>query len=210
MKHSIHISSLSLILVLLGSSALMAQDTRVSIVWKIAPSCGATFPTAALHQELEDQLRAASIGVSRANSAGLVTAIDCQPTSTSMVPVQQCLSLSQAVSEPTAANGLHLATTWRNCRAYTCSKQTCGQLAHNAQRALVDQFIPAFRALSTKTEARVQSPVPQHQDVVAASVAYVAAPEPVLNPVVVFYMVYILACVSVLLLWQWRQFRTMS
>ena len=94
-------------------------------------------------------------------------------------------------------------------RSYTCSKQTCNQLAHNARRALVDQFIPAFRALSSKTEARVRSPVPQHPDAVAASVVYVAASEPVVNPLVVFYMVYILACVAVMLRWQWRHFRTM-
>jgi hypothetical protein len=102
---------------LLDRGTLMARDASVAVTWRIVPACGANFQSAVLQQDREDQLRAASIAVSRVHIASLVASVDCQPARASL-SVQQCFSLSQAVAEPSAANGLHLATMWRNCQAY--------------------------------------------------------------------------------------------
>jgi hypothetical protein len=204
-KHCKNIWLLASIQFFLGSGTLTAQEASVSVAWKIAPTCGGNFQGAVLQQDLEDALRAASIAVSRIHTAGLVADINCQAGSPKGIPVQQCLSLSQAVADPSAANGLHLATTWRNCQSYQCGRQNCGQLARAAQHALVAQFVPAFRAL--RAENKVPEPSPATEAHVAEGIAmpvvYAAVSKPVLKPSAIFYMVYILLCIAVLARWQW-------
>jgi len=160
-------------------------------------------PGSVLQQELGDQLRAASIVVSRVQSAGLVAAIDCQPATANRLSAQQCLSLLQAVSDSSAANGLHLTTTWRNCQTYKCGKQTCGQLASTTQSNLVGQFIPAFRALIAKNETAAPQPAAELQPMEASlsPVVYAPASKPGLKPWVVFFSAYILICLAVLTRW---------
>jgi hypothetical protein len=203
-KYCRYIWLLASILVFLGCGTLAAQDAHVSVAWKIAPTCGANFPSAILQQDLEDQLRAASIAVSRVHTAGLLADINCQAGGARSVPVQQCLSLSQAVSEPSAANGLHLTTTWRNCQSYVCSRQNCGQFGRATQHALIGQFIPAFRELRAQRKAPDSPPASESRLAEGTSIPVVyAVSEPVLKPSVIFYMLYILTCIAVLARWQW-------
>jgi hypothetical protein len=65
-------------LLLLNIGALIAQDARMSVIWKMGSACGANFPSAVLQQELEEQFHAAGLVVSRIQVAGLVAEIDCQ------------------------------------------------------------------------------------------------------------------------------------
>jgi hypothetical protein len=203
MKFTLHHCLTAPILLLLGTGILPAQSARVSVDWKISTTCGEMIPSSTLQQNLADQLRAASITVSRVQASSLIASIDCQTVGASRVSTMQCLSLMQAVSEPSAANGLHLTTTWRNCQSYKCGKQNCDQTAGAAQRTLVEQFIPAFRTLTAKSE----TPTPQPAAEVSpeeASLAPVVSGSPkqqALRPVVVFYAAYILLCIAVLARW---------
>ena len=205
MEHCKYIWLPALILVILSCTSLAAQDEHVSVAWKIAPICGANFPSDVLRQDLEDQLRAASIVISRIHTAGLVADIDCEAAAARSVLVQQCLGLSQAVAEPSAANGLHLSTTWRNCQSYVCSKQNCGWFARGTQHALIDQFILTFRALRAKSKAPDLLPATESQlaEGTSVPVVYAAIAKPILKPSAVFYMLYILTCIAVLARWQW-------
>jgi hypothetical protein len=191
-------------LVFLGCGALTAQEAHVSVAWKIAPACGANFPRAALRQDLEDGLRAGSIAVSRVHTASLTADINCQAGGARSVPVQQCLSLSQAVAEASAANGLHLATTWRSCQSYVCGKQNCGQLARTTQHALVRQFIPAFGALMAASKPAGSPPEAGSGLAGGTSIPVVYAGEskPVSKTGALFYLFYILTCIAVFARWQ--------
>ena len=204
MKHRDYIWLVASTLTALGCGTLSAQEAHVSVTWKISPACGTNFPSAALQQNLEDHLRAESIAVSRVYTAGLTADISCQPAGMRSVAAQQCLALSQAVPQPSAANGLHLATTWRNCQSYTCSKQNCSEFARATQRTLAGQFISALRA--PKAESQVPGPAatpvsPSER----ASIPFVSAsvPRSILNPGAIIYMLYILTCMAVLARWQW-------
>jgi len=200
-------------LALLSADALMGQDARLSLTSQIGQGCGANIPVAALEQDTTQQLSAASIAVSRVHSAGLVTAVDCAPASPQakvMVTVQHCLGLTQAVSDPSAANGLHLATTWRNCQQYTCGREKCAILARATQRALVDQFVPRSRELRAKSVAPApvsnppQMPPLQTQAPIEASVG-IDPGDQVPDFRVTFFVLYILACLALLLRWQMRR-----
>jgi hypothetical protein len=188
----------------------MGQDARLSVSSKIGPGCGANIPVAALEQDTTGQLAAASIGISRVHSAGLVTAIDCAPASPQarvMVTVQHCLEFSQVVSDAAAANGLHLATTWKNCQSYTCGREKCAILARSAQRTLVDQFLPHFRELRTKTAApapATQSQPTQSQPPVEAAVGIDDAARQPLDFRVAFFVLYLFACLALMVRWHWR------
>jgi hypothetical protein len=176
----------------------------MTLAWTIAPACGLNFPHVLLQQDLQDQLQVVPIAVSRVHTASLVAAIDCQPAAGTIVLVRQCLSLSQAISEPSADNGLHLATTWRNCRSYTCGRQTCGEVAHATQRTLIDQFLPAFRTLSATSETPPPTPAaqPRSEEGIASAIVYPDASNPILMLNVVFYILYVVICIGVLFRWE--------
>jgi hypothetical protein len=202
MKYSLHHCLTAPILLLLGTSILPAQSARVSVDWKISTTCGEMIPSSTLQQDLADQLRAASIGVSRVQASSLVASIDCQAASPNRVSAIQCLSLMQAVSDPSAANGLHLTTTWRNCQSYKCGKQNCAQTAGAAQHTLVEQFIPAFRGLTAKDETPTPQPVADLRPQQASLAPVVSgAAKQGLKPAVVFYAAYIILCIAVLARW---------
>src|SRR5262249_17964504 len=116
--------------------------------------------------------------------------------------VDQCLSLSQAVP---AANGLHLATTWRNCHSLMCAKENCGELTRATQRTLISQFIPAFRTLSTRSEVADPPAVSVYQsaDLTSPPAVHAVASKPVLNREIIFYTLYILTCVVLAARWHW-------
>ncbi len=201
MKHRNYIWLVASVQVLLGCHTIGAQQAQVSVAWKIAPACGANFAIGPLQQDLEDQLRAESIGVSRVSAAGLVADINCQSFGLRSVSVQQCFALSQAVPDASAANGLHLATTWRNCQSYVCSKQSCGESARAARRTLTSQVIAALRTAPGQTATAAKETRPAEQTPIPLIPA--AIPASVLNPGAIFYILYILTCIAVLIRWQW-------
>jgi hypothetical protein len=199
-----------LFVLLAGGQHVTAQQVRLSVTSRIGQGCGNAFPAAAmLQQNLEQQLGKASIAVARVNMGGLSADISCEPAASQMpfpvVIAQQCLSLSQVVSEASAANGLHLATTWRTCESYKCGGLKCAEKALTAQMVLVDRFLPAFAQLRARHETR-EPAATRPEPPIEASVGIPdlgPAPARTLNPRVVYYGFYILACVAVLVRWEW-------
>jgi hypothetical protein len=205
MKHRNYVWLMASALTVLGCGSLAAQEAHVSVAWKISPACGTNFPSAVLQQNLEDQLRAESIAVSRVYTAGLTADISCQSAGMRSVATQQCLALSQAVPQPSAANGLHLATTWRNCQSYTCSKQNCSEFARATQRTLFGQFISVLRARKAQSKVPGAPAAAMSGSSDRAPTPFVSAsvPTSILNPGAIIYMLYILTCMAVLARWQW-------
>jgi hypothetical protein len=199
---------LSICSLLWGCAALPAQDLHLSLASRTAQSCGGAFAAVNLQQDLEDVLKAASIGVSRVHTATLSNEIDCKAAAAPALAVTQCLSLAQAVPDASAANGLHLATTWRNCQSYNCSGARCGRIAISTERMLADRFIAEFPQKSAPVAAAVPivPVVPAALELPPANAAllpaaYVHADKPALNPVIVFWSAYILVCIAVLACW---------
>ena len=198
-----HMLLMPAILLLLASGVLNARDASVSVAWNTSAACGTSFSRDVLQQDLKDRLGMASIAVSRVSRASLLTDMDCHPATTRSMSVQQCLSLSQPVAEPSATNGLHLATTWRSCRSYFCSRQNCGPVARATQRLLLDEFIPAFRTLAAHADPAGQPSAPHSTEGIPIPILPGVASETVVKPGAIFYMLYILTCVAVVIRWEW-------
>jgi hypothetical protein len=189
----------------MGCRVLDAQGVHLSVASKVGQACGAGFATVSLQQALEEQLQAASIGVSRVDAARLSSEIDCKPGAGAALSVTQCLSLSQAVSSPLAAHGLHLANTWSNCQSYTCTGVKCGKLAISVQRTLTDRFIAESHQKSELDPAPPSVPGLKPSGVLPLPAVYAATAKPILKPGVVFWALYILTCMAVMARWGWSQ-----
>jgi hypothetical protein len=221
-------------LVLLAGHALLAQaadgqaaSLTLAVSAKAGQGCGKGFPAGRVQQDLEERLRAAGLTVSRVHSATLAMDLDCTPTpalGSGALSVHQCLGLSQVVPHASHANGMSLATTWRQCSAYQCSTAKCESALFAAQRGLVDAFTGYLREVKSSRETTapaVQQPqnagiaeapsVPSRAEGGAGMVhatLYVDVPVDPLTPRVVFFLLYIVTCFAVFARWQFgRQMR---
>ena len=191
-----------------GGAPVIAQEAHVSVASQIGPGCGTIFSTSPFQQEAEAQLREAGITVSRVHTAALASGLDCVPVAPDgggrSLAVHQCLSLSQVVSVPSQANGVTIATTWRQCQQYTCAGRQCDAFARTGQRALVEEFLADFRERSGGRTAAAPSPAPAKAafEAAVAGPVYIEIPRPVLKLGVVFYGLYILTCIAVLVRWE--------
>jgi hypothetical protein len=123
--------------------------------------------------------------------------------------VHQCLSLSQVVSVPSHANGMTMATTWRQCESYTCDGKECQGFARTGQRGLVDAFLADYRdgakaAPTPPAQAQPAPTVPLEAGIGGASSGPAEQTwKPVLKFSVVYYIAYIVMCLAVLARWEW-------
>jgi hypothetical protein len=186
-----------------GTTLLRAQPLQVSVGSRIGLSCGDAVTTTGLQQNLEETLRGASIGVSRVHTAGVSAELDCKPRTASL-SVTQCLNLWQPVANSSAANGLHLATTWRSCEVYNCPRSQCGQTAIAMQHTLAGRFIDEFRQRSVLPNLGVP-PLPHPSlhtvPLIASASGDAVGPALLLDLRVIIWALYILVCMAVLLRW---------
>ena len=193
---------------LFAVAPLSAQEAHLSVASQIGQSCGAAFTASALQQEAESQLRQAGIAVSRVHTGMLTTDLACVPLAAESgarsMAVHQCLALSQAVSMPGQVNGVTSATTWRQCRQYTCSIRQCDANARSGQHDLVTAFLAEFREQFTKpAQPASAAPPAQQAHPAEAAMVQIEVPRTTLKASVIIFGLYILTCVAVLIRWEW-------
>jgi len=194
-----------------------ASSLSISAASTASPSCGATISAVGLQQDLETQLRARDIFVSRVHTASLVTDIDCISRNSARqratLEVRQCLALSQLASSRSQAIGVTFVKTWQKCDSYTCTTRKCGTTARSRLRSLASAFLADFDATGSASDSvDTAQPAPQrlrierevHRDASSGGTIYRIAPE----LVIVYYLLYLATCCAVMLRWlRQQQFR---
>src|SRR5215813_4923961 len=128
-----------------ASAFSVSSSLSISAVSTVSPGCGTTISPIGLQQDLENQLRAEGIFVSRVHTASLVTDIDCVSRNSvrqrATLGVRQCLTLSQLASSRSQAIGVTFVKTWQKCDSYTCTTRKCGTTARSRLRSLASAFL---------------------------------------------------------------------
>jgi hypothetical protein len=194
-----------------------AMPLRIAVASHAIPVCGDSLAPAAVRDTATARLAAAGITVSSIHTARLDIDFDCvvlapNARSSAMV-VHECLIYSELVSAPSNANKSLLATTWRKCESYTCSRANCtlsakygGQLLDAFQAELLEHTTLD----TTPHPAQAQSEPTRTQGKSAVPTALIrSVPQKPLHsggtggPLV--YAGIIMNCLCVLVYWQIRR-----
>jgi hypothetical protein len=157
-------------------------------------------PALAVRQNFEGQLRAAGINLSDLYNAQISSDLDCMALENDVrsaaIAVHQCLALSEVVSAASREGKPILASTWRDCRSYTCRGGNCDSQVSLATGTLIGSFLSEF-------QRRTQAEATQFVTVMRYT------PPPKQHVVqFLFYTGFIMACLSVLFYWHWRKPRS--
>ena len=166
---------------------------------RVARSCNGPVRDAAIQSAVEAQLREAGIAVSRVHTAVLSADVDCAWVTagrTTTISVHQCLDLSQPVSIPAEGRRETLASTWRKCQSYTCTRTQCGTAALSQSRKLVEAFVADSPGpkLAAVLSPRPPAPAPPP----AEAAIYTPPTTLVRTAVASYYVIYIAACLTLL------------
>ncbi len=165
---------------------------RVSVASKAARGCQNAVPPG-IKEDAEARLRGMGIAVSDVFNAQLSIDLDCVAMSQTGVAGSECLVFSEMVSVPTTGSR-SLAATWRSCRAFTCNRANCAA-ARTGIQGLLDEFA------SELSERNAQA-----SQILTISES-APAPQPVNRrlAILVFYSLYIIACITVMLYWRMKR-----
>ena len=194
-------------------SASAAQPLRLAVASEFGKACGGAFAPSATRQQIENRLRSAGLTVSNVHTELLSIDVDCvalgSGARTGSTAVHECLEFSELVSTASHTRGAALASTWRKCQSFVCSRGNCDPPLRAGVNGLLNEFLGTInRRIRAVPASPVAAPVPVPVQVRAPvpTVAYAMAQVTVVSSrgLLLFYSVYILACMSVLLYWHFR------
>ena len=192
-------------------STLASASLRLSSASHVANSCAAVFSPSTVQEAIDVHLRDAGIVVSRVHTAQLAADVDCVAVGArgrnSAIAVQQCLGYSELVSAPSRKSGVTLANTWRKCQSFVCSGGRCEPSMRAGISTLMSSFLTDFER-STKTSGLAAPPPEGRIQVPAVLPSFTGnlVQRAVVSgrATVAFYSLYILACMVLMLYWQFR------
>jgi hypothetical protein len=182
----------------------LAASLRMSVASNVAQGCGGTILPSVIQQDAETQLRGLGVTVSNIHNAQLAIDVYCAAVtpgsrSTAMV-VQECLGLSELVPAPSKHGRAMFATTWRNCQSFRCGGAKCEPLARSGLHTFINSVLSDFQERNSRNDL----PIPPIRPQPHASVIPGEAPQRDVGRSV-FYLLYIMTCVTVLVYWQCRE-----
>ena len=173
------------------------------MAFNVAQSCGAAIPPSAVQQDAEAQLRGVGVTVSNIHNAQLAADIYCAaiaPGSRSTaVVVQECLGFNELAPAPSNHGRARFATTFRDCQSFKCRGAQCEPLARSRLHTLINAFLSDFEQRNSRNASPAPQIEPQRQaDVIPGEASSRIAGRSI------FYLLYIMTCVTVLAYWQLR------
>lgn len=181
------------------------ESLRFSIASRVATTCGSVFSPSVIRGYVDARVRRAGITVSSVHTSQLAAETDCVPrgprAGDSGIAVEQCLGYSELVSAPAPKTGVGLANTWRKCQSFVCASGRCESSMRAGLNVLMNSFFADFektRAASALTVRPIEVHAPASAQNTGATIRATAA----------FYFLYILACIILLLYWQFRSSMT--
>ncbi len=183
----------------------VAASFRFSVATNVGSACGAAFASSTVSRQVESRLLDAGIIVSNVHNAQLSADIDCVRVSGGTLVVHQCLALSEIVSASSRRSGATLAGTWRKCESFVCSGPRCARFLRSGLEGLTGDFLAEYEnRTAAPAVARQATPAKPAVAVRPAPVRSYAPRFTSAQAVTAFYSLYILACMAVLLYWQFR------
>jgi hypothetical protein len=182
----------------------LTAPLRMSVAFNVAPGCGATIPPSAIQQDAEAQLRGVGVTVSNIHNAQLATDVYCAAITpgsrNTAVVVQECLGFSELHPAPSNRGRAMFATTFRDCQSFKCRGAQCEPLARSRLHTLINTFLSDYKDRNSRDAFPAPQILPQPEVSVLPGEASgrVAGSS-------VFYLLYIMTCVTVLVYWQYRE-----
>jgi hypothetical protein len=184
----------------------LAARLRMSVASSVAQGCGATISQSVIQQDAEAQLRGLGVTVSNIHNAQLAIDAYCAAVTpgsrTTAVVVRECLGFSELVPASPNHRRPMFATTSRNCQSFTCKGAKCEPLVHSGLHTLLTLFLRDLRDRTSRNDL----PIPQIQPQSEVIVITGKAPQRVVDHSV-FYLLYILTCVTLLFYWRCRRYQ---
>jgi len=176
----------------LGASCLSGQHLLLSVSAHAAPQCGPAVSSMLDPQGTEARLQTAGFRIAKARNASLVHNVNCV-VDKKAVAVEQCLALSEFVAAPSQSRGVQVTTKWRECKVHACIGAACGASVTTGLRELESLFITNFQ----DHKAAAAAPAPR-----APNLPYQPSAAETMTTRVIFYLSYILICITVMFRWQ--------
>jgi hypothetical protein len=181
----------------------LSTPFRISVGSNVAQGCGGTIPPSVIQQDAEAQLRGAGITVSSIHNAQLAIDVYCAPVNPgsrrTVVVIQECLGFSELVPAPSNHGRAISTTTFRNCQSLTCRGAKCEPLVRSGLQPLMNPFLKDLQGRNSRNDGPVGQIQPQPQTGVIPK----EAPQRIERRSL-FYLLYIMACFTVLVYWQCR------
>jgi hypothetical protein len=182
----------------------LAAPLRMSVASDVAQDCGVTIPPSVIQQDAEAQLRDVGVTVSNIHNAQLAIDVYCAAVTpgsrSTTVVVQECLGFSELIPARSNHGRAMFATKWRNCQSFRCGGAKCESLVRSGLHTLINTALIDFQERNSRNDL----PIPQIRPQPQASVIPGEAPRRGVGRSV-FYLLYIVTCVTVLVYWQCRE-----
>lgn len=184
----------------------IAAPFRISVAANVDQRCVGTIRPSVVQQDAETQLRGVGVTMSSIHNGQLAIDIYCAPVTPgsrkTAVVVRECLDFSELVPAPANPGRPMSATTFRNCQSLVCRGTNCESLVGSGLHTLLNPFLKDLQ----DRNSRNNSPIAQIQTLPQTGVIPREAPQRIEGRSV-FYLLYIMTCVTVLIYWQCRGHR---
>src|SRR5260370_4467029 len=181
----------------------LAAPFRISVGSNVAQGWGGALRPTVIQKDAEAQLRGAGITVSSIHNAQLAIDVYCAPVNPgsrrTAVVIRECLGFSELVPAPSNHARTISTTTFRNCQSLTCRGAKCEPLGRSGLQPLLNPFLKDLQDRNSRNDSPIAQIQPQpHTGVIPRQAAQRIEGRSV------FYLLYIMACVTVLVYWQCR------
>ena len=118
--------------------------------------------------------------------------------------IRECLDFSEVVPAPANHGRPMSATTFRNCQSLMCRGAKCEPLVRSGLHTLLNPFLKDLQDRNSRNDRPIAQIEPQPQTGVIPGKLLSASRDRALLSAEVFYLLYIMTCVTVLVYWQCR------
>ena len=181
----------------------IAAPFRISVAANVDQRCVGTIRPSVVQQDAETQLRGVGLTMSSIHNGQLAIDIYCAPVTPgsrkTAVVVRECLDFSELVPAPANPGRPMSATTFRNCQSLVCRGAKCESLVGSGLHTLLNPFLKDLQDRNSRNDG----PIAQIQPRPQTGVIPRDAPRRIEGRSV-FYLLYIMTCVTVLIYWQCR------
>jgi hypothetical protein len=170
---------------------------RASIGTRVSQGCNAAVTPAGIEALLTAGLRDLGITVSTVYNSQLSVEVDCVAVSSdsgAALATHECLDFAELVQTPSTDGRSALASTWRKCATSTCARARCDA---GVRGAIQDQIRELSAVLQERVAVVAPARVPEPERRFSIEVSR--------GGLVLFYSLYIAACLSLIVYWQVRR-----
>ena len=195
----------------------LVHSVAISVTSHINETCGNTITGSTFREDATALLVRAGFIVSNVHNAVVSIDTDCvaipHSNRSSVMTVNQCLSLSETAPDRSNGKSAVPSTIWRECKASRCIGLNCQELAQSGLHDLLLQLWSGFQendaqkdsvALTTTDPLVIRRGLERAPASSVQSIAYMSESKRAAVRKV-FYSLYLMNCLTLLVYWQFRR-----